>query len=103
MYQVENSADCVVITPQNDIVASNAQELRQTVFNHIEKVESELIVNFQNVEVIDSSGIGVLIATQNSLKEVDKKLKVSNLSDDIFNLFKMMNLNNHFVVEEPNS
>jgi anti-anti-sigma factor len=49
--------------------------------------------------VVDSSGIGLLIATHNSLKTKGGSLRVANASPDILNLFKAMRLDRHFTVE----
>ena len=100
MYQVQEADRFVVVTPKDDIVASNADELRQLLVEKIEDSEGELVVDLQHVSVIDSSGLGVLIAAQNSLKDKGIQLKVVNVSEDIMGLFKIMRLDQHFQVEE---
>jgi anti-sigma B factor antagonist len=50
--------------------------------------------------MVDSVGIGVIIATHNSLNKVGGKLKVTNITKDIYTLFTTMRLDRHFTVEK---
>jgi anti-anti-sigma regulatory factor len=52
--------------------------------------------------MVDSVGIGVIIATHNSLDQKGGKLRVINIADDIYGLFSTMRLDRHFSVEKAN-
>jgi anti-anti-sigma regulatory factor len=49
--------------------------------------------------MVDSVGIGVIIAVYNSLSQANRQLKVVNVAQDIFGLFSTMRLNRRFTVE----
>lgn len=99
MDQVQSSNDRAVITPSKDIVANTVQDLRAELFEVIQSGEKHVVVDLQHVEIVDSTGLGVLISAQNSVQEQGGGLTVINVSDDILRLFKIMRLDQHFVVQ----
>lgn len=52
------------------------------------------------MSMVDSVGIGVIIAAYNSLSQSNRQLKVINVAQDIYGLFSTMRLNRRFTVEE---
>ena len=91
-------ADEKVIRPGGDIVASMAADFRQDLLKEVESGTKRLVVDLNEVEMVDSVGIGVLVATHNSLSKNGGQMAVSNASEDIFKLFKTMRLDQHFQV-----
>lgn len=90
----------IVVKPGKDIVASMANEFRSELYSLVQKSPMELIIDLLGVEMVDSVGIGVLIATHNSLNKIGGKLKIINVANDICDLFNTMRLNRHFTVEK---
>lgn len=86
------------IKPGKDITASIADALRQKLLNHIENGIVELTIDLKGTEMVDSVGLGVLIATHNSLENVGGSLTVKNVSPNVYNLFNTMRLDQHFKV-----
>lgn len=91
-------SDEKVIKPGRDIVASMAADFRQDLLKEVESGVKRLVVDLNDVEMVDSVGIGVLVAAHNSLSKNGGQMAVSNVSQDIFNLFKVMRLDQHFEV-----
>ena len=91
-------SDEKVIKPGRDIVASMAADFRQDLLKEVESGVKRLVVDLDDVEMVDSVGIGVLVAAHNSLSKNGGQMAVSNVSQDIFNLFKVMRLDQHFEV-----
>jgi anti-anti-sigma factor len=91
-----------VIKPGNDIVASTADDFRGMLLNSVNKGTKELILDLSGVEVVDSVGLGMIIATHNSLKNAGGKLKVIRSSENIFRLFQTMRLDQHFELHPAN-
>jgi len=56
---------------------------------------AELRLDLSGTALMDSIGIGVVIATHNSMKKKGGKLVVSNASENIVKLFKSMRLDQH--------
>ena len=87
----------VFIAPRKDIVASEAQELRRKIFSIIGEKPGKLVVDLENVNVVDSIGLGVLISARNHLKKSGGELVVTNVSKEICQLLKQMHLDRHIV------
>jgi len=88
-----------VIKPGKDIIASMADSFKKNLLGLVDGGIKELTVNLAGVKMVDSVGLGVLIATHNSLSSAGGKLKVTDASEDIYKLFKIMRLDQHFEVE----
>ena len=90
--------DEATLKPECDIVASKANELREELLLKINNGVQELAVDLENVNMIDSVGLGVLVSAHNSLSKAGGKLTICNASNDIYGLFKAMRLDQHFTV-----
>ena len=86
------------IKPGKDIVASGAEDFKKKLLKIVKQGIKELTIDLTGVEMVDSVGLGVLIATHNSLEDMGGKLKIKNVPEDIFNLIKAMRLDQHFEV-----
>jgi len=98
MTTVEKDGQRAEVKPGRDIVASMADELRQTLKEVVSVGIKELVINLSGVTMIDSVGIGLLIAAHNSLNKEGGKLVIKNASKEIDELFKSMRLNQRFSV-----
>jgi anti-sigma B factor antagonist len=98
MSKVNKEGNKATVIPEADIVAGEVQNFRTELVGLINENITHITVDLDNVEMIDSSGIGVFISTQNSLKKASGALKVANVSQDILKMFKIMRLDKHFEV-----
>lgn len=57
-----NETTCLV-TPGEEIEVYNAAELKEELMSILDGTHSNIIINLENVEYIDSSGLGVLVST----------------------------------------
>ena len=95
---VKKKTETHVVQPGADIVASMAEGFKSNLLRVVEKGVPELIIDFTGVDIVDSVGLGVVIATHNSLSNSGGKLKIINVSNDIYQLFMTMRLDQHFGV-----
>ena len=86
------------VTPGKDIVTPMAEEFRAELLELVEDGVKALTVDLDGVGVVDSVGLGVLIAAHNSLQKDDGIFTIINASEDIYNLFKVMCLDQHFEI-----
>jgi len=96
MMDIKKEARQTIVKPSEDIVAATAKAFREGLLAVIDEGESEIVVDLSNVEMIDSVGLGVFIATHNNLNKIDGKLTAINASANVFKLFKTMGLFRHF-------
>lgn len=88
------------ITINSDITSSTVDPLLREVNSLIETGQSDIVFDLTHVAVVDSTGIGFMIRVQNSLRQKNGGLTLSNVNEDILKMMKIMRLDRHFIVEE---
>lgn len=58
-----------------------------------------LVVNFSETEIINSIGVSILLGVIDAANEANAKIVFSEINDDTIELFEMLGLTNHVVVE----
>jgi len=96
--QITRTDDKAVIMPKGDITASNSAEMRSAMKSLIADGVRNLVIDLQLVHVIDSTGIGLIVAAHNSLERLGGTLAVINSSEELLELFKVFRLDKHFSV-----
>jgi len=99
MTTVQVQQNDATVTLEGALTVALAQELRPQLQKALAEGVSSVVFDLGRADVVDSSGIGLLIATHNSLKTKGGRLRVANASAEIMNLFKAMRLDRHFSVE----
>lgn len=99
MSKIVREGDSTVVQPGKDIVASMAEAFKNELLTAINQYDGMLVIDLAGVEMVDSVGIGVIIATHNTLNKSGRTLKIINVSKDIYGLFSAMRLNRRFTVE----
>jgi anti-anti-sigma factor len=99
MSKIEKRDDETIIEPAQDLVHSMAQGFRKELLLLVQEGTRKLVIDLVNVKIIDSVGLGVLIAATNSLGKIDGKLRIVNASQDLCKVFKMMRLDQHFELQ----
>jgi len=91
----------VVISPIGTIDFSNSQDLKEELLELFEQNYDKVIMDFGQVESIDSSGLGKLLLFHKKLKEKEGTLVIKNVkSDYIKNMFEMIHLSKVIEIEE---
>ncbi|MBU4154322.1 MAG: STAS domain-containing protein [Proteobacteria bacterium] len=96
MSEIVQDGGSVTIKPGSDIVASGVDKLKKELKGVVEGGLSSLIIDMSEVRMLDSMGIGLLIATYNSLKKNGTPMELIHVSADIATLLKNMRLNQYF-------
>jgi len=99
MSEIVNEANQAIIKPGTDVVASMAETFKGELLSAINASQGLVVIDLVGVEMVDSVGIGVIIAAHNTLSQAGRELKVINVTKDIFGLFSTMRLNRRFTVE----
>ena len=88
----------VVISPDGDLVAARLPALRTKLREMVGSGTLHLTMDLAGTQMVDSTGIGLLISAHNSLKKAGGELKVIHASKDIFELLRTMRMHQHFSV-----
>lgn len=99
MSDIQQNGDTAIVKPGRDIVSSMAQDFKLELKSMVEQGVKQLTIDLEDVEMIDSIGMGLLIAAHNSLAKNGGSLRVINPSEDILRLLRTMRLDKHFIVE----
>ena len=83
------------VIPAGDIVIATAMPLRTAMRDLIRQGSRQLVLDLSNTCMIDSAGLGLIMAAHNSLKSVQGELRVIQASTDLLGLFQAMRLHQH--------
>ena len=95
---IDRENDTLKINNSGDITATNVEDIRKSILEELDESLKFVEVNLNEVELIDSTGISLLISIQNSLTKNEGRLKIKNANENISYMFNMMRLNHHFEI-----
>ncbi len=98
MFDIIKNDELITINIKCDVAGDKNNELKELVLSEIQDGNSDVKMDMKDCIMIDSTGIGVLILTQNTLKKTGKRLEVINVSDDMMKMFRLMRLDQHFTI-----
>lgn len=96
--RARKQGDIVVIKPGQDIVASMAEEFRCEIDPLLKDCPSVVIIDLSDVEMVDSAGINVLLATRSCANDSSSKLIVINASENVCGVFRAIGLDQLFAL-----
>ena len=75
-----------------DLTASNVPGVQAALKAELDRGVDELAFDLEQTKMVDSSGIGLLVAAHNSLARTQGKLRVRNVSPELLRLLQSMRL-----------
>ncbi|KNF07316.1 anti-sigma F factor antagonist SpoIIAA [Gottschalkia purinilytica] len=97
-YQEEQNV--WIIKPVGEVDIYTSEEFKTLLVQSIEEKKSDLIVDGENLDYIDSTGLGVLISALKKAKEYEKSISIINIKPSIKKLFELTSLNKVFTIKE---
>jgi len=85
-----------ILRLSGDILGDDRLELYESIQEQLEKGYAQLVLNFEKVNLMDSVGLGVLIAAHTSLSRSGAKLALSNVGGPVSYLLTIAKLNQVF-------
>ena len=102
--QIRQQDNVTILEPSGRIVGPAVSELRQTILPDIEAAETpRILINFANVNMMDSSGLGTLMEARTIASRKDGRIAVINVGKHIKNLLvlsRIVSLFEHYDSEE---
>lgn len=100
-FSMRNHNEVTILSPEGKITLGDGdQELGEAVRSLLEKGSRKVLINFEKVGYLDSSGVGELVGCFTSLKTRGGELRICGMNSRIFNLIKMTSLHSVFTVKD---
>lgn len=78
--RVEHRGDAIIVSPRGDVDMSRSPTLLETLRQAVEKRPPLLVVNFTDVQYMDSSGLATLVQARRSLpKQAGEQSPVTDM------------------------
>jgi len=85
--------DITIITPHGKIVSGEkVMTLKETIQKIVAEGSKKVIINFEDVPFMDSTGLGVLIASYTTMQKENGHLKLIKVTDRIQDLLTITKL-----------
>jgi anti-sigma B factor antagonist len=89
-----------IVEVSGEVDLYNVSELKKALFSVTDGSNSSVIVDMRNVNYMDSSGIGALVAGQKKMKAHSGKFALINIHEDVLNILKLATLDKFFTIYE---
>jgi anti-sigma B factor antagonist len=91
-YTLEQNGSQCLVKLDGDLTAPVVPDLQADLKKQLDQGASELVFDFDKTGMLDSTGIGLLIAARNSVSSKGGAMRVQSVSQDIFRLLQNMRL-----------
>jgi len=99
-FAIKKQGEVVVVDVDGQLIVGNRSELKQKVFDELERGERKVLIDFSRTGYIDSSGLGVLVSISKKMRELGGELRLANLNDDLKTLFELTKLDTLFQIAD---
>jgi len=96
--EIRREGTSAVVNPRGDILSSTVPQIQIALRDLVRSGVREMVFDMESASMIDSTGLGLLLAAFNSLTSVGGKFSVVHVSDEILDLFRTMRIHQHFSV-----
>lgn len=87
-----------VIQPSGILDGNQASEFRQEIAEAVQGGSKVIIVDFQNVTFMDSSGLGALVLSLKTVRSAEGKLLICSINEQIKMLFELTDMDRVFEI-----
>lgn len=100
-FNFEKEKDILMIDIDLDIDATECKKIRNIIDGYIIKYQpKEIVFNMQNVEFMDSSGIGLLMGRYNLAKMFNSRIIIDKPSARVKKVIQLTDINKYIEVTE---
>jgi anti-sigma B factor antagonist len=96
--KLRRSGEIYIIDVKGEMDLYNSHRLKELVMKMLEKDIKRFIINLDNVEYIDSSGIGALIYICSTIKKMDFRLVIANIHGSVKRVIELTKLMGYFPI-----
>jgi anti-sigma B factor antagonist len=96
--KIRKNREIYIIDIQGELDLYNAYKLKELLMKMLEKKIERFIINMEDVEYIDSSGIGALIFISSTLKKMNLRLAIANIHGSVKKVIELTKLMGYFPI-----
>ena len=96
--KIRKSGDNYIIDVNGEMDLYNSYKLKELVMKMLEKKVERFIINLENVDYIDSSGIGALIYICSTIKKMGLRLVITNIHGSVKKVIELTKLMGYFPI-----
>lgn len=89
-----------VIIPKGEIDIYTSPKLKERLVEAFNKRKTDILIDGQNLDYLDSTGLGTLISVLKKAKENDSNIYLENIKPNIRKLFDITELDKVFIIKE---
>jgi anti-sigma B factor antagonist len=96
--KIRKNKEVYIIDIQGELDLYNSYKLKELLMKMLEKKIERFIINMEDVEYIDSSGIGALIYISSTLKKMNLRLAITNIHGSVKKVIELTKLMGYFPI-----
>ncbi len=96
--KIRKNGESYIIDVNGEMDLYNSYKLKELVMKMLEKKVGRFIINLENVDYIDSSGIGALIYICSTIKKLNHKLVITNIHGSVKKVIELTKLMGYFPI-----
>lgn len=93
---VNDQGNIIEVVVSGDIEMMTIKKFKEELLKLGQSADKDIELDLQNVDYIDSSGVGVLISLLKLQKKKGKNLLIEKVSDKVLNVLKLSSLDDVF-------
>ncbi|MBO5237019.1 MAG: anti-sigma factor antagonist [Spirochaetaceae bacterium] len=94
--KIRKNGEVYIIDVNGEMDLYNSYKLKELVMKMLEKSVKSFVINLEQVDYIDSSGIGALIFICSTIKKMNLKLAISNVHGSVKKVIELTKLMGYF-------
>ena len=98
-FAVQTEGDAAVVYAGDYLNKLSGEKIERECKRQLNEGCRTLIVNFAETEIVNSIGISILLGVIDAASNAGASVVFSDLNDDTIELFEMLGLTNHVIVE----
>ncbi len=92
---LRHKGSVTILDIEGNLIGRNAIKLKEIIDEHVEAAEGKpvfMVLNMERVQVMDSSGLGVVVAAYTSIQRTNGRVVLLNIGGNIRSLIVMAKL-----------
>ena len=96
--QFDEKENMWIVFPKGEIDIYTSPKLKEKVLNAFDSNPRDILIDGDNLDYVDSTGLGALIYILKKLKDNNYKIYLSNIKPNILKLFHITELDKLFII-----